>query len=68
MMAALATGADSKEVSETLAADLSQALQFLGGESSGSEEDSSDDECDVNKTLRSLHVSLTPPSSPQKSM
>ena len=46
VMAALATGADSKEVSETLAADLSQALQFLGDESSGSEEDSSDDETD----------------------
>lgn len=31
-------------------------------------DDSSDDECDINETLRSLHVSLTPPSSPQKSV
>ena len=29
-------------------------------------DDSSDDEWDDNKTLRSLHISLTPPSSPQK--
>ena len=29
-------------------------------------DDSSDDEWDANKTLRSLHISLTPPSSPQK--
>lgn len=28
-------------------------------------DDSSDDEWDANKTLRSLHISLTPPNSPQ---
>ena len=29
-------------------------------------DDSSDDEWDANNTLRSLHISLTPPHSPQK--
>ena len=29
-------------------------------------DDSSDDDCDANKTLRSLHVSLTPPNSPHR--
>lgn len=46
---------------------MGQNLKNIGTQTSELEtDDSSDDEWDANKILRSLHLSLTPPNSPQQ--